>query len=516
MHKTWMESTLLKIMIVSAGITAGTCCPSGSNAQLFTGKNYVKIEPGDGTADIIRKAAHVVPSERQLRWQQLELTGFIHFGVNTFTNREWGDGKEDPAIFNPAELDARQWARTCKEAGIRQIILTAKHHDGFCLWPSKYTEHSVKNSPWKNGKGDVVKETAEACKEYGLGFGIYLSPWDRNSAYFGDSARYNDYFISQLTELLTNYGRIDEVWFDGANGEGPNGKKQVYDFNRWYSLIRKLQPGAMIAVMGPDVRWVGTESGFGRETEWSVVPANQLVPDKVAAASQQQAGFAPMNLMDKDLGSRPKISKATSLVWYPAEIDVSVRPGWFNHPAEDNKVKSPERLLDIYYSSVGRNGVLLLNIPPGTNGLIHENDRNNLKEWKRLIDETFSRNILKGAKISGSNGKNDDALLDGKQTTYWTTKGTDTAASVEFDLKEPQTFDVLSLQENIRAGQCIEQFIVEYKDGEEWKKIAEGTTVGYKRLLRFQPVTASKIRLKISASRLNPMLTEIGLYKQAK
>jgi alpha-L-fucosidase len=229
-----------------------------AGAQIFTKRNFVTIGPTESEQAIVRKAANVVPSERQFRWQELELTGFLHFGINTFTNKEWGDGSEDPKIFHPAALDARQWVRTCKEAGIKLVILTAKHHDGFCLWPSKFTEHSVKNSPWKGGKGDVVKEVADACKEYGVGFGVYLSPWDRNSPYFGDSARYNNYFVDQLTELLTNYGRVDEVWFDGANGEGPNGKKQVYDFNRWYMLIRKLQPGAVIAVMGPDVRWVGT------------------------------------------------------------------------------------------------------------------------------------------------------------------------------------------------------------------------------------------------------------------
>ncbi|RYZ16249.1 MAG: alpha-L-fucosidase, partial [Sphingobacteriales bacterium] len=249
------------------------------------------------------------------------------------------------AAFNPTALDARQWVRVCKENGFKQIILTAKHHDGFCLWPSKFTAHSVKNSPWKNGNGDVVKEVAAACKEYGVGFGVYLSPWDRNSKFFG-SAAYNDYFISQLTELLTSYGRVDEVWFDGANGEGPNGKKQVYEYDRWYALIRKLQPNAVIAVSGPDVRWVGTESGYGRETEWSVVPGDELLQEKIAANSQKEVAFAPVNMMEKDLGSIAKLEKAKSLVWYPAEIDVSIRPGWFHHPEENNKVKSPEALLD--------------------------------------------------------------------------------------------------------------------------------------------------------------------------
>lgn len=487
-----------------------------AGAQLFTERNFVTIGAGDGEQRIIRKAATVVPSPRQRRWQELELTGFLHFGINTFTGKEWGDGGEDPRLFNPTQLDARQWVRSCKEAGIRQVILTAKHHDGFCLWPSKYTEHSVENSPWKGGKGDVVKEVADACREYGVGFGVYLSPWDRNFKWFGDSARYNDYFVNQLTELLTNYGRVDEVWFDGANGEGPNGKKQVYDFNRWYRLIRRLQPGAVIAVMGPDVRWVGTESGYGRETEWSVVPIDTQVPEGIAARSQKEAGFAPANMMADDLGSRARIVNAKRLVWYPAEVDVSIRPGWFYHQAEDGKVKSPATLMDIYFSSVGRNGVLLLNIPPDTRGLIAEPDLKSLREWKRLRQQTFTVNHLKGATVVSPNGTNGKALLDGRPSTSWTTRGGDTAAVIEFYMKSPQVVDVVSLQEDLGVGQRIEKFVVEYRMGEEWKVLTEGTTVGYKRLLRFAPVRVNAVRLRILSSRLNPALAEVGLYKQAK
>lgn len=490
--------------------------PANTRAQIFTDRNFVAISPNENAQSIVRKAANVVPSERQLSWQELEITGFLHFGVNTFTNKEWGDGTEDPKIFTPSALDARQWVQTCRDAGIRQVILTAKHHDGFCLWPSKFTEHSVKNSPWKNGKGDVVKEVAEACKAYGIGFGVYLSPWDRNSPFFGDSAKYNDYFVNQLTELLTNYGRVDEVWFDGANGEGPYGKKQVYDFNRWYTLIRKLQPGAVIAVMGPDVRWVGTESGYGRETEWSVVPIDAQVQENIAATSQKDVGFAPTNMMADDLGSRSRIANAKSLVWYPAEIDVSIRPGWFYHPKEDSKVKSPATLMDIYFSSVGRNGVLLLNIPPDIRGLIHEADGKSLQEWKRLRQATFAVNQLKGAAVISRNGKNGKALLDGKTSTYWTISGKDSTAVIAFHLKSAQAFDVMLLQEAIQVGQRIEKFLVEYKEGGTWKKLTEGTTVGYKRLLRFPVVKAKDIRLTILSSRLNPTLMEVGLYKQAQ
>lgn len=488
--------------------------PAPGLSQSGKGSNYVHILPGDTEADIIKKAASVRPSERQLRWQQLELTAFLHFGMNTFSNREWGDGKEDNKLFNPSELDARQWVRVLKEAGFKQIIGIAKHHDGFCMWPTKYTEHSVKNSPWKDGKGDLMKDLSDACHEYNIGFGVYLSPWDRNNPDYGDSPKYNDYFVNQLTELLSNYGRVDEVWFDGANGEGPNGKKQVYDFNRWYALIRKLQPKASIAVMGPDVRWVGTESGYGRTTEWSVVPVDAQSQDNIASSSQKDVSFVPKNMMDTDLGGRTKIAGAKTLVWYPSEIDVSIRPGWFYHPADDNRIKTPEKLLDIYYSSVGRNGVLLLNIPPDKRGLIHENDIKILQEWKRIIDGTFADNVLK--KSAEAKNKSIKSMLDSNDATYWTTKGKDTSATIEFKLPPATSFDVIMLKENITIGQRIEKFVLEYKDGTEWKTATEGTTVGYKRLLKFPSVKTDAVRLRILSSRLNPTLSEIGLYNQVK
>ena len=479
-------------------------------------RNFAVILPTDTERDIVRKAATITPTDRQLRWQQYELTAFFHFGINTFTGREWGNGKEDPALFNPTNFNARQWVQTAKDAGFKLVILTAKHHDGFCLWPTATTQHSVKSSPWKGGKGDVMREVAEACKELGVRLGVYLSPWDRNASMYGTDA-YNDFFVAQLTELLTQYGQVDEVWFDGANGEGPNGKKQVYDFNRWYGHIRQLQPQAVIAIMGPDVRWVGTETGYGRETEWSVVPADNLDQAAIASGSQTSIAFKPTgDMMGSDLGSRSKIAKSKGLVWYPAETDVSIRPGWFYHSKEDDKVKSPDKLLDIYYSSVGRNGVLLLNLPPDKRGLIHEADVKALKEWRRLIDETFKTNKLHGATIESNNGKNAKAILDDKYNTHWTTKGSDTTAVITFSLKAPQTFDVLLLQENITVGQRIENFVLEYKEGGEWKKITEGTTVGYKRLLRFNAVTASEVRLRILSSRLNPTLSAVGLYKQAQ
>ena len=499
-----MKQIILLFFIFISGI---------SNAQK---KNYAVISPSDSESDIIRKAANIIPSARQLRWQKLELTAFFHFGVNTFTNREWGTGKEDPKIFNPKNLNANQWVQVAKDAGFKQVILTAKHHDGFCLWPTKTTEHSVKNSPWKNGKGDVVREVADACKKQNMGFGVYLSPWDRNSSFYGTD-EYNDFFVKQLTELLTNYGRIDEVWFDGANGEGPNGKKQVYDFNRWYQLIRKLQPAAVIAIMGPDVRWVGTETGYGRETEWSVVPTDNLNAEVISSNSQQGVAFKPQgDMTGDDLGSRSKIINAKGLVWYPAETDVSIRPGWFYHPEENTKVKSLEKLLDIYFHSVGRNSVLLMNIPPDKDGLINEADMKILKEWKKLRTDIFKNNLAKDAVVSRANGMNVKAILDGDYSTYWTTKEKDTTAIIELNLKGTKTFNVLSLQENINIGQRIEQFEMDYWNGDAWQKAAEGTTVGYKRLIQFDPITTEKVRLKMLSARLNPTIAELGLYQQSK
>lgn len=509
-----MKRLVVKKSFLLPAICAGTLVLQAQKGPQEKA-NFVHINAGESSAEILRKAANIVPTPRQLRWQQLELTAFFHFGVNTFTGKEWGTGKEDPQIFNPTALDADQWVRVAKEAGIRQVILTAKHHDGFCLWPTATTKHSVASSPWKEGKGDVVKEVAAACKKYNIGFGIYLSPWDMNAPVYGTDA-YNDFFMEQLTELLTQYGRVDEVWFDGANGEGPNGKKQVYDFGRWYAHIRKLQPEAVIAIMGPDVRWVGTETGYGRETEWSVVPADNLDQDAVAASSQQGVAFKPQgDMRGDDLGSRQKISNAKGLVWYPAETDVSIRPGWFYHAKEDSLVKTPQKLLDIYYSSVGRNGVLLLNIPPDGRGLVHEADVAALQGWKALRDATFKNNLAKGAVITSTNGVRPAALLDDNYATYWTTKGSDTTAVIELDLKGTKTFDVLMLQEQIAVGQRIESFVLEYQSGGQWMKATEGTTVGYKRLLRFDAVTANKVRLRITASRLQPTLAAFGLYKQA-
>lgn len=459
---------------------------------IYTGNNYVILRPGETIDQIADKAAGVTPSSNQLEWQRLEFSAFVHFGMNTFTGREWGEGNEDPALFNPSQLNARQWVRTFRDAGMKMVIITAKHHDGFCLWPSQYTHHTVAASAWKKGQGDVVGEVAAACKEYGMKFGFYLSPWDKHESTYGDSLKYNEFFRNQLQELLTMYGAVSEVWFDGACGVGPNGKKQVYDWKSYYALIRELQPGAVIAIMGPDVRWVGTESGYGRDTEWSVLPDVVQNLDSAAASMQQYSvdgAFVPGDLMATDLGSRDKLKNARALIWYPAETDVSIRPGWFFHSSDNQQVKSPEKLTDIYFNSVGKNSVLLLNIPPDKRGLIHNNDIRSLKGLKKILDKTFRNNLLAGATSKVSN------------------------TTIEYTLSAPATFNVAMVQEDIKVGQRIEQFHFEAWDGKVWKTFTGGTTVGHKRLLRFPAVTSQKIRFVTDASRAEPGIMEIGLFK---
>ena len=490
-----------------------------SSAEARQHANYAIIKPGESPEEIVRKAAAITPSPRQLSWQQQEFIAFVHFGMNTFMDREWGQGNEDPAVFNPTDLDARQWVKVIKDAGMKLLIVTAKHHDGFCLWPSKYTDHSVKSSSWKNGKGDVVGEVAQACREAGIKFGVYLSPWDRHEKSYGDSPAYNEHFRNQLRELLTTYGDVAEVWFDGACGEGPNGKRQEYDWQSYYRLIRGLQPRAVIAIMGPDVRWVGTESGYGRETEWSVVPSMTRNLDGIAAPSQQNpvdSAFVPGDLTGEDLGSRDKIKDATSLIWYPAETDVSIRPGWFYHESQDNLVKTPEKLADIYYNSVGRNSVLLLNIPPNKRGRISESDIRALRGLRKTLDQTFSTNLTIGAQVTASNerrGHNGAAIIECDTKNYWTTEDGIESAALDVRLAQTLTFNRAMLQENIAVGQRVEAFRLDAWIGRAWREIARGTTIGYKRLLSFPSVTAAKVRIVIERSRTSPTLSSFGLFK---
>lgn len=433
-------------------------------------------------------ALAVLPSERQLRWQRLEFYGFIHFGLNTFTDQEWGLGNADPCLFSPTELDARQWVAALQTAGMRGLILTCKHHDGFCLWPSAYTEYSVKSSPWHGGQGDLVREVSEACAQAGLAFGIYLSPWDRHEPSYGDSPRYNQYFLNQLRELLTNYGEISAVWFDGACGEGPNGKRQVYDWEAYYALIRELQPNAVISVVGPDVRWCGNEAGHCRESEWSVVPASLQDAERIQEASQKvdDGKFArQFRSGDQDLGSREVIKGVRDLVWYPAEVNTSIRPGWFYHAREDDQVRSLQELLEIYYNSVGGNATFLLNVPPDQRGLIHESDVVRLRELGEALRATFQTNLATN-------------LVP--------------LVSLELDLGQVQTFDRVVLGEEISLGQRIEAFTLSYDQDGQWVEFFQGTIMGYKRICRFEPIAAQRIRLEITQARSYPLISQFGVY----
>jgi alpha-L-fucosidase len=479
----------------------------------------IRILPTDTPAQLVEKAARVVPSERQIAWQSLEFQAFFHFGMDTFTDREWGLGTEDPKLFNPADLDAGQWVEAAKAARIKGVIVTAKHHDGFCLWPSRFTAHSVKASPWKNGKGDVVREVADACRKAGLKFGVYLSPWDRHEPSYGDSPRYNEHFKNQLRELLTGYGEISEVWFDGACAEGPNGKRQVYDWEGYWSLIRELQPGAVISIMGPDVRWIGNEAGVSRESEWSVIPVAQA--DNRPAA-KDPGGIAGLNATAPDLGSLKAIEetakKGGRLIWYPAQVDVSIRPGWFYHAAEDMKVKTPDHLLDIYYGAVGGNAQLLLNIPPDRRGRLNENDVLALRRLGDRLRATFAVNLAAGAKAvaarfgSAAPEQGPEKTIDGIPKTAWMTGNEATRTAVVYDLGQSKTFNVAMLREDIRSGQRVESFALDAWDGKEWKEIARGATVGWKRFLRFPAATAAKVRVRILKARAAPFIAGFGLY----
>ena len=435
----------------------------------------------------VKLAAYVVPTQQQYEWQQLELTAFIHFGMNTFTGSEWGDGSENPVLFNPTDFDAEQWVSSLQEAGFQLLILTAKHHDGFCLWPTHTTNHSVASSPWRNGQGDVVREVKDACDKYKMKFGVYLSPWDRNAESYGDSPRYNALFVDQLTELLTNYGEVHEVWFDGANGEGHNGKVQEYDWARFYHVIDSLQPAAVKAIMGDDVRWVGNENGLGRETEWSVTPLQPDISEAIAIENKR-LDISPTS---DDLGSRNLIERAQTIYWYPSEVDVSIRPGWFYHPEQDHQVKTLSQLIDIYFQSVGMNSVLLLNVPPDTRGRLHEVDVERLRQFGAYIGNMF----------------NNDKLIDGEM--LWKARS---GASREYNLIPGETVNTIMLQEDIRKGQRVEMFTVEGYVNDEWVKLTEGSTIGYKRILRFDDVTPSKLRITINGTRDIANIQKVGCY----
>lgn len=463
-----------------------------------------------------------VPSERQLTYEKMEFFCFIHFTVNTFTGSEWGDGKEDVSIFNPTELDARQWVKTAKDAGMKGLILTCKHHDGFCLWPSKYTEHSVKNSPYKNGNGDIVREVSEACKEFGLKFGVYLSPWDRNNSSYGKGKEYDDYYVNQLTELLTEYGELYTIWLDGACGEGANGKIQKYDWNRYYKVMRELQPNAVISISGPDVRWCGNEAGEVRESEWSVVAKDMTDPSITAELSQHEDNEEfrdrPLDETQSDLGSRERLKNEKELVWYPAETDVSIRPGWFYHEEEDDKVRSFENLKDIYLKSVGGNTTLLLNIPPMKNGKIHEKDKAILKRLGEFINDTFKNNLLKNALITtvpkhDYRGNSPDMMRTDDYNTYFMNKEGDNKLLIEIKFDECKKLKYLVLKEAITFSQRVEKFNVYFNDESGNKiKIFEGTTIGYKRIIDLKGTKTDNLTIEIEDSRVAPVMSFVGVY----
>jgi len=444
-----------------------------------------------------------VPTESQLEWQKMEYYMFIHFGINTFTDKEWGDGKEDPEVFAPTELDCRQWAATAKAAGMTGIIITAKHHDGFCLWPSIYSSHTVRESNWKEGRGDVLKELSAACREFNLKFGVYLSPWDQNHPDYGTPA-YNQIFANTLTEVLTAYGPVFEQWFDGANGEGEGGRKQKYDWDLFHKTVFKNQPNAIIfSDLGPGCRWIGNEQGFAGETNWSRLDVKGFQPGRNAP---------PLDTLNQ--------GNKYGAEWVPGETDVSIRPGWFYSPSTDDKVKSLEQLLDIYYASVGRNSNLLLNVPPDRRGKIHSNDSTRLMELRAALDDDFKQNLAKDAIIitSTTRGKSRkfkaENLLDDNYDSYWATDDGVHKASVSLEFKQTKTFNRIVLQEYIPLGQRIARFNLEYWDDgiNEWNIISDATTIGYKRIIKFPSVTSRKIRVNILNSLACPVLNNIEVY----
>ena len=452
-----------------------------------------------------------VPSASQLRWHALEFYGFLHFGPNTFTNKEWGYGDEDEAAFNPTLLDARQWAQVARDAGMKGLILTPKHHDGFCLWPSRFTRHSVAASPWwRNGRGDVVAELARACRELGLKFGVYLSPWDRNHAEYG-RPQYLTYYRNQLRELLADYGPVFEVWFDGANGgDGFYGgaretrridNRTYYDWPNTWSLVRALQPAAvMFSDAGPDVRWVGNEKGIAFETTWYGLDRSSTYPGDPRYAGQLARG------------------RIDASDYVPPEVDVSIRPGWFHHPEEDGRVKSVAELMEIYYSSIGRGANLLLNVPPDRRGLIPGADAERLREFRRALDEAFARDLAREASATaaavrgGAEGFSAARVNDGDPETYWATDDGVTTGSVELAWKEPVTFDKVVLQEAIALGQRVQGWRLEASVDGTWRALAEGTSIGYKRIARFERVTTGRLRVSITAARACPTLSTVGAY----
>ncbi|MEJ8306189.1 alpha-L-fucosidase [Saccharibacillus sacchari] len=471
----------------------------------------------------LHEIAKVAPSARQLAWQRLEFYGFIHFGMNTMTGREWGEGHEDLSIFDPRSLDAEEWVAILAGSGMRAVILTCKHHDGFCLWPSRYSQHTVAYTPWRDGNGDLVKEVSEACRKYGLKFGVYLSPWDRTESSYGEGEAYDDFYVHQLTELLTHYGEIGCVWLDGANGEGPSGKKQFYNWERYYEVIRRLQPGCVISVCGPDIRWVGNEAGQTRTQEWSVVPAPLRDAEKTAEKSQQadDGEFSrSFNSMEEDLGSRQAIAAYDGeWIWYPAEVNTSIRPGWFYHREEDKQVRSGEELFEIYLNAVGGNATFLLNVPPDAQGRIAEPDRVALKDLGQKISQLRDTSLMQGGSVRTSSGQASAEIVSsapsGENDSFWQPEKKDLDPWLELTWEQPQWINTLGLGEHLPVGQRIEAFEVlartvddPKKNVGEWQLIAEGSIVGHLKVLRFPSVQTSQVRVVMKQYREFPTLSQ--------
>ena len=451
-----------------------------------------------------------IPEAKQVEWQKMETYAFVHFGLNTFNDREWGYGDSDPKTFNPTRLDCEQWVQTFVKSGMKGVILTAKHHDGFCLWPTQLTEYCIRNTPYKDGKGDIVRELSDACKKYGIKFAVYLSPWDRNQAIYG-TPEYVDYFYKQLHELLTNYGAVFEIWFDGANGgDGWYGgakdsrtidRKTYYQYDRAYEMIDKYQPQAVVfSDGGPGCRWVGNENGFAGATNWSFLRAGEVYPG-YPKYRELQYGHADGNQ------------------WVAAECDVSIRPGWFYHPEEDNRVKTVEQLTDLYYRSVGHNATLLLNFPVDRNGLIHPVDSANAVDFHKNIQKQLAHNLLSGvvAEVSDERGGKytAKAMTDNDYDTYWATNDGVVSATVEFDLPQQEKVNRMMLQEYIPLGQRVKSFVVEYNKDGQWLPVKlneETTTVGYKRLLRFETVTTDKLRVNFTDARACLCINNVEAY----
>lgn len=438
-----------------------------------------------------------LPTPQQIKWHQTELNLFVHFGPNTFTDKEWGEGTEPEDIFNPTQLNCRQWCRIAKAAGAKGIIITAKHHDGFCLWPSAFSKHTVRESKWRNGKGDVLKELSQACKEYGLNFGVYISPWDRNHPDYG-TEQYNTVFINMMKEIFTNYGPIHELWWDGANGEGPNGKKQVYDWNAFKQTVRKLSPQTVIfSDIGPDIRWIGNEKGYAGTTNWNYLNTDGFTPG---------IGAPPTDTLNS--------GNKHGAYWIPGECDVSIRPGWFYHANEDNKVKTPAELFDLYLKSVGRGSVLLLNVPPDRRGLIHKNDSAALLGLKKLREQLLpSKGILENS--SPENflfrfHQKEAFSFDDETQTITINEYKDNTISIEF--KKPVDLNCIIARENLNFGQRVEEFNFQLQDSTAASIFIRGTTMGNKRIFTFPKVKTKLVTLRVTKSNGTPKLHPFDFY----